>query len=88
MSKKETAIKNSTLSFTVPNEIVSQLNLIAELEERSKSFYMKKALQEFIAPRLKKELVEKIGEEGYKKYLEMVQGVSSLEELKKKLKLD
>ena len=49
---------------------------------------MKKALQEFIAPRLKKELVEKIGEEGYEKYLEMGQGVSSLGELKKKLKLD
>jgi predicted DNA-binding protein len=86
MSK--TAITTSTLSCTIPLELGNQLNLLAELEERPKSYYVKKALQEFLSEKLENALLAKIGDEAYKEYLDSEKESASYEEIRKKLKLD
>ena len=82
------AAKTSTLSCTIPFELGKQLNLLAELEERSKSYYVKKALQEFLSERLENTLLAKIGDEAYKEYLESGEESIPYDEIRKKLKLD
>ena len=88
MSRATANTTTSTLSCTIPLELGNQLNLLAELEERPKSYYVKKALQEFLSERLENALLAKVGDEAYKEYLESGEEGVSYDEIRKKLKLD
>ena len=71
--------KATTLSCTIPEELMNKLNLAAELEERSKSFFVKKSLEGFLDERIKKEIIEQFGEEKYQKYLDSDEKISSVD---------
>lgn len=83
---KETG--STTLSCTIPNELGKQLNLIAQLEERSKSYYVKKALQSFLSDRLEDALLANLGQEAYNEYLSSGKEGIPYDEIRKELKLD
>ena len=77
-----------TLSCTIPSELGEKLNLIATMEERNKSYYVKKALEYFLADRLEDAYLLQLGEEAYNDYLASGKEVVSYEEIRKDLKLD
>jgi RHH-type rel operon transcriptional repressor/antitoxin RelB len=77
-----------TLSCTIPAELGEQLSLLADVEERSKSYYVKKALQEFLSERLEDALLSKIGDKAYKEYLESGEEGIPYDQIRKELKLD
>ncbi len=81
-------IKATTLSCTISETLLNKLNLAADLEERSKSFFVKKSLEGFLDERIKKEIVEQFGEEKYHQYLEINNNISSLLLLRKALIID
>ena len=85
MSKE---IRTTTLSCTIPIELGKKLNLLSELEERSKSYYVKKALQGFLSERLEDVLLAKAGDEAYKEFIESGEEGISWEELQKELGLN
>jgi RHH-type rel operon transcriptional repressor/antitoxin RelB len=78
----------TNLSCTIPKELGNQLNLLSTLEERSKSYYVKKALQEFISERLENALLTKMGDEAYKEYIDSGEEGVSYSDLRKELGLD
>lgn len=82
------SVATTTLSCTIPSDLGDKLNLIAQLEERSKSYYVKKALQSFLSERLEDALLANIGEEAYKEYLESGKSTTSYDEIRKKLNLN
>ncbi|MFT6333189.1 MAG: putative DNA-binding protein [Lentimonas sp.] len=79
--------KSLVLSCTIPTKLSNQLNLLAQVEERSKSYYVKKALQEFFKDKFEKIVIEEIGEEKYKQYLELEEKGIPYEEILKELEL-
>jgi predicted DNA-binding protein len=83
---KETGTIN--LSCTIPIELGKQLNLLADLEERPKSYYVKKALQEFLSERLEDALLAKMGDEAYKEYIESGEEGIPYNEIRKEFNLD
>ena len=83
---KETG--TTTLSCTIPAELGKQLNLISQLEERSKSYYVKKALESFLSERLEDALLASIGEEAYKEHLLSGEVGIPYGEIRKELNLD
>lgn len=78
----------TTLSCTIPLALGKQLNLIADIEERSKSYYVKKALQEFLGERLENALLAQMGDKAYKEYLESGEEGISYDKIRKDLGLD
>jgi predicted DNA-binding protein len=78
----------TNLSCTIPKELGHQLNLLSTLEERSKSYYVKTALQEFISERLENALLTKMGDEAYKEYIDSGEEGVSYNDLRKELGLD
>ena len=85
MSKE---IGTTNLSCTIPIELGKQLSLLAGIEERPKSYYVKKALQEFLNERLEDALLAKMGDEAYKEYIESGEEGISYDEIRKELNLD
>jgi len=82
------ATGTTTLSCTIPSELGRQLNLIAQIEERSKSYYVKKALQSFLDQRLEDALLASIGEDSYKEYLQSGEEGIPYDKIRTELKLD
>jgi RHH-type rel operon transcriptional repressor/antitoxin RelB len=78
-------IGTTTLSCTIPIELGKQLNLLAGLEERSKSYYVKKALQEYLSEKLENTLLSQIGDEAYKEFLESGEKGIPYDKLRKEL---
>jgi predicted DNA-binding protein len=60
----------ATISCTITSELNKKLNFMASIEERSKSYYVKKALQEFLNERLENALLAEIGYSAYQQYLD------------------
>ncbi|MDB2550754.1 ribbon-helix-helix domain-containing protein [Rickettsiales bacterium] len=81
-------VKTATLSCTIPEDLSEKLNLISSIEERSKSYYVKKALQEFLSERLENALLAEIGDSAYKKYLESKEKGIDYDEVRKELGLN
>jgi len=75
------------LSCTVPTKLLNQINLLSDIEERSKSYYAKKALQEYFKNRFEEVVISEIGEEKYKRYLELEEKGVPYEEIRKELEL-
>jgi predicted DNA-binding protein len=85
MSKQ---IGTTNLSCTIPIALGKQLSLLADIEERPKSYYVKKALQEFLNERLEDALLAKMGDAAYKEYIESGEEGISYDEIRKELNLD
>ena len=79
--------KSTVLSCTVPTRLSNQLNLLADVEERSKSYYVKKSLQEFFKDKFEDVVKSEIGEEKYNKYLELEEKGVPYDEIRKELDL-
>lgn len=80
--------KVATISCTIPSELNKKLNFVASIEERSKSYYVKKALQEFLNERLEKALLAEIGDSAYQQYLDARKKGIDYDDMKKELGLD
>jgi predicted DNA-binding protein len=78
----------TTLSCTIPKPLGMQLNLLADLEERPKSYYVKKALQEFIDERLEDAILAKMGDDAYKEYCQSGEKGIPYDEIRKEFGLD
>jgi predicted DNA-binding protein len=85
MSKE---IGTTNLSCTIPIGLGKQLSLLAGIEERPKSYYVKKALQEFLNERLEDALLAKMGDEAYKEYIDSGEDGIPYDEIRKELNLD
>jgi len=75
----------TTISCTIPTDLGEQLKLISELEERSKSYYVKKALESFLEDRLEDALLAKMGDEAYKEYMDGGQETISFDDIRKEI---
>lgn len=82
--KKNTVI----LSCTIPTMLGKQLNLLAQIEERSKSFYVKKALEAVIIDRLEDQLMLNLSEEAYNNYLQSAKDDAAFEYVRQELGLE
>lgn len=85
MSKES---RSTTLSCTIPSKLGEQLNLIAQLEERSKSYYVKKALQSFLSDRLENAILSHLGQEAYHAYVSSGKEEIPYDIIRKELNLD
>ena len=78
----------TALSCTIPSELSDQLNLLAEIEERPKSYFVKKALEEYLDEKLENALLAKVGDKAYKEFKASGAEAVSYDKIRKKLKLD
>lgn len=79
--------KSSVLSVNLPAELFDKLNKIAEFEERTKSYYVKKALEKFLAEKLE-DMEDYIdAKKAYEEFVASGEQGTPWEEVKKKLSL-
>ena len=78
-------IGTTTISCTIPKDLGEQLNLVAEIEERNKSYYVKKALEVFLKERLEDAMLSKMGEDAYKEFVTSGEDPVSYESIRKEL---
>ena len=75
----------TTISCTIPKPLGEKLNFIAELEERNKSYYVKKALESFLEERFEDAMLIKMGENAYQEFIENCEEAIPFSEVKKQL---
>jgi len=75
----------TTLSCTIPLDLGKKLNLIAEIEERSKSYYVKKALQSYLENRLEDLLLSEVGKEAYEDHIKSGSGSIDYDLIRKEM---
>lgn len=73
-----------TLSVRIPSALESRLDALSEQTNRSKSYYVKKALESF----LEKEEEYLLGVKAYEEYVRSGKKTYSSEEIRKKLGLE
>ena len=79
---------STNISCTIPVELSKQLILLADIEERSKSYYVKKALEKYLEERLEDALLAKIGDEAYEEFVKSGEKAIPYDDIRKELKLD
>ena len=84
MKTPEKHPKMVNISAYIPYELAQKLEKVAKIEERTKSYYVKKSLESYLED-LEDYLV---AEEGYARYIENGKKGTSIEDLAKECEID